>query len=147
MPSVAASWEHFRSGGKSSPRRRRRWFQERGGAQFTVPEIHPLDVRDEIEYVSARFEAVTVMAAMQKPIKQEDGSNENNRKPQRAREMKNQLGSLTSENYSLRFLACPFLRHPRIPSVLMTSYLSAWAYEVPPSTADMPSNLNLPSSQ
>lgn len=32
-------------------------------------KIPPLDVRDEIEYVSARFEAVTVMAAMQKPIK------------------------------------------------------------------------------
>lgn len=51
-------------------------------------------MRDEIEYVSARFEAVTVMAAMQKPIKEEDSSNKNNRKPQRAREMKNQLGLL-----------------------------------------------------
>ena len=58
-------------------------FQGRGGVQFTVPEIHPLDERDEIEYVSARFEAVTVMAAMQKPIKEEDSSNENNRRPQR----------------------------------------------------------------
>ena len=45
-----------------------------------VTEIHPLDVRDKIEYVSARFEAVAVVAAMQKPIKEEDSSNENNRK-------------------------------------------------------------------
>lgn len=47
------------------------------------PEIHPLDVWDERECVSARFVAVAVMAAMQKPIKEEDSSNENNRKPQR----------------------------------------------------------------
>lgn len=31
----------------------------RGSVQYTVQEIHPLDVRDEIKYVSARFEAVT----------------------------------------------------------------------------------------
>lgn len=38
-----------------------------GGVLFTVPEMHSLDVRDEIEYVSARL--VTVMVSMQKPIK------------------------------------------------------------------------------
>lgn len=65
-----------------------------GGVLLTVPEIPPLDVKDEIEYVRARFVAVTVIATMQKPIRQEDSSNENNRKPQRAREMKNQLGLL-----------------------------------------------------
>lgn len=52
-------------------------------------------MRDEIEYVSGRFEAVTVMAAMQKPIKEEDSSSENNRKPPRQKEYKNQLGLLT----------------------------------------------------
>lgn len=55
------------------------------GAPFTVSEIHPLDVRDETEYVSARFEAVAVIAAMQKPIKEDDSSNGNNRKPQSKR--------------------------------------------------------------
>lgn len=54
-----------------------------------------------MEYVSARFEAVTVMDAMQKPIKEEDGGNENNRKPQRAREMKNQLGLLAKVKITL----------------------------------------------
>lgn len=42
-----------------------------GGVLLTAPEIHLLDVRHEIEYVSARFEAVTVKAGMQKPIKEE----------------------------------------------------------------------------
>lgn len=54
-----------------------------GGVLFTVPESLLLDVRDEREYVSARL--VTVTAPMQKPIKDEGGCNDNNRKPQRRR--------------------------------------------------------------
>lgn len=47
-----------------------------GGVSFNVPEILLLDVRDETEYVSARL----VTAPMQKPIKDEGGCNDNNRK-------------------------------------------------------------------
>lgn len=36
------------------------------GVVFITPENHPLDVRGEIEYSSARFKAVAVIAAMQK---------------------------------------------------------------------------------
>lgn len=36
------------------------------GVVLTAPENHPLDVRDEMEYASARFKAVAVIAAMQK---------------------------------------------------------------------------------
>lgn len=42
------------------------------GFLFTAPEIPTLDVKDEIEYVSARLEEVAVVAAMQKPIKEEE---------------------------------------------------------------------------
>lgn len=39
---------------------------------FTTQEIPTLDLKDEIEYVSARLEEVALVAAMQKPIKEEE---------------------------------------------------------------------------
>lgn len=62
-----------------------------GGVLFTVPEIPLLDVRDEREYASARL--VTVTAPMQKPIKDEVGCNDNNRKPQRRAVKKKATGT------------------------------------------------------
>lgn len=63
-----------------------------GVVLFNVPEILLLDVRDETEYVSAKL----VTAAMQKPIKDDGGCNDNNRKPRRTRALKknSQLGPL-----------------------------------------------------
>lgn len=64
-----------------------------------------------MEYVSARFKAVIVAAAMQKPIKEEDSSNENNRKPQRQEQWRNQLESLKWKllfrNFGLPIFAQP----------------------------------------
>lgn len=64
---------------------------------FNVPEILLLDVRDETEYVSARL----VTAPMQKPIKDEGGCHDNNRKPlktQVPKKKKNQLGLLDKQS-------------------------------------------------
>lgn len=98
-----------------------------GGAPFTVSEIHPLDVRDEIEYVSARFEAVAAVAAMQKPIKEDDSSNRNNRKPRRAREIKrNPLGPSLKWKCICEISGC------------LTSHLTAWPDDVWPSTCMSP---------
>lgn len=82
------------------PPRHTRWIQGRRSVAFTVPEIHPLDARDEIEYVKARFEAVTVMAATRDALKGEGGNNEN-RIPQTARQMRNRLGSLAKVKITL----------------------------------------------
>lgn len=132
---VAASWSTSGRGGNLLHPNRD------GGAPFAVSEIHPLDVRDEIEYVSARFEAVAAIAAMQKPIKEDDSSNGNNRKPQRAREIKKKsVGSLTKVKMHLwDFWLVPFLPH-----VTLTSHLTAWPGDVRPSTCMSPTQTVFP---
>lgn len=75
--------------------------------------------------MSPRFEAFPVVAATQNPIKEEDGGDESNRKPQRAEESRNQSGLLTEMKITLSgFVSALFLR-TRVPSHPVTSHLAA----------------------